>query len=632
MLAQTLGPGKAQVLVYANMNVNQTTKESLEYGKAGTPTQQSKTIETLTGTGTGAGGVTGTANLTTAASGANGKSNYKHETTNSSLGVSKTVTHSTIAPGTVESQHVSVLLDHSVPAASLPAIREAITNAAGIQTKRGDTISIGQVAFAKSTAAAPASSPLGDAKYVLLGLGAILFLFFTTRSLRKREKETIDEPVWLRELEAPMRLSELERETATRPAPVMAGVAPSGGGGAANGHGDDGAREHPPAGRAARRQRPRPRRPAASQLDAGGLARMAGELSSGHRPGAAGRSRRAPARHRRVRVRVPQGGGPDGRARVRARRQGAAAAGRGGDREPLDGDGQPELGRRGDDRLDLQRARRAGQHPGAGRGRGLDFARGVIERALGPERAAEVLGRLSARTETPPFDFLQRVPPERTAALLRSESPQTIALILASLQTTLAAQVLARLPERQQPDIALRIARMGETSAQVVQQVEEVIRHKLNAVAEREYSAAGGTKTLAEILNHSDRTTERNVLEKLASADEELAEEVRGMLFVFEDIVKLEERAIQQVLREADQKDLVLALRGAPENVKEVVLTNMSERGAEMLKEEMEIQPPQRKRDIDAAQSRIVAVVRKLEEAGTIVIAGGEEEESEAVV
>jgi len=263
---------------------------------------------------------------------------------------------------------------------------------------------------------------------------------------------------------------------------------------------------------------------------------------------------------------------------------------------------------------------------------GMDYARGVIERALGPERAAEILGRLAARTETPPFEFLQRVPADRTAALLRSESPQTIALILASLRTTSAAQVLARLPERQQPEIALRIARMGETSAQVLEQVEEVIRHKLTAVAEREYSAAGGTKTLAEILNHSDRTTERNVLEKLADEDQELAEEVRGMLFVFEDIVKLEERAIQQVLREADQKDLVLALRGAPEPVKDVVLKNMSERGAEMIKEEMEIQPPQRKRDIDAAQSRIVAVVRKLEEAGAIVIASEGEDESEAVV
>jgi flagellar M-ring protein FliF len=240
MLGQTLGDGKAQVLVYANMNVNKTTKESLEYGKAGTPTQQSKDIETLTGTGTGSGGVTGTANLTTAAAGASGKSNFKHETTTSSLGVDKTVTHSAIAPGVVESQHVSVLLDKTVPASALPAIREAVTNAAGIETKRGDTISIGQVAFAKSTTAAAASSPLSMAKYVLLGLGAIVFLFFTTRSLRKREKEPIEEPVWLRELDMPMRLSELERETATRPAAVMAGVAPPRSPGSANGHDSDG--------------------------------------------------------------------------------------------------------------------------------------------------------------------------------------------------------------------------------------------------------------------------------------------------------------------------------------------------------------------------------------------------------
>jgi flagellar M-ring protein FliF len=237
MLAQTLGPGKAQVLVYANMNVNQTTKESLEYGKTGTPTQQSKNIETLTGNGTGAGGVTGTANLTAAATGAGGKSNYKHETTNSALGVNKTVTHTTVAPGAVESQHVSVLLDKSVPASALPAIREAITNAAGIQAKRGDTISIGQVAFTKSTTTAAAASPLADVKYVLLGLGAMIFLFFTTRSIRKREKGPIEEPVWLRELDAPMRLSELERETAPRPAPVpaMAAATANGGDGADGG-------------------------------------------------------------------------------------------------------------------------------------------------------------------------------------------------------------------------------------------------------------------------------------------------------------------------------------------------------------------------------------------------------------
>ncbi|MGO9321026.1 MAG: flagellar motor switch protein FliG [Solirubrobacteraceae bacterium] len=269
---------------------------------------------------------------------------------------------------------------------------------------------------------------------------------------------------------------------------------------------------------------------------------------------------------------------------------------------------------------------------GPGASGGIAFVREVIAKALGPERAAEVLDRLSSRTESRPFEFLGRVPPERSVTLLRTESPQTVALILANLPTNLAAGVLARLPEAQQPDIALRIARMGETSAQVIRQVEEVIRQKLSVAGEQEFSASGGTKALAEILNHSDRTTERKVLEKLASTDKDLAEEVRSMLFVFEDIVKLEERAVQQVLREADQKDLVLALRGAPDNVKEVVLTNMSERGAEMIKEEMELQPPQRQRDIDAAQSRIVAVVRDLEEAGAIVIASDSEDEGEAVV
>jgi flagellar motor switch protein FliG len=270
---------------------------------------------------------------------------------------------------------------------------------------------------------------------------------------------------------------------------------------------------------------------------------------------------------------------------------------------------------------------------GAGASGGLEFAREVIERALGPERAAELLGRIAPGAEVRPFEFLRRVPPERISALLRSESPQTVALILGSLPTSLAAAVLARLPEPQQPEIALRIARMGHTSARVIEAIESVVRHKLTAVSEREYTSAGGTKALAGILNHADRSLERNVLENLASTDKDVAEEVRGMLFVFEDIVKLDERAIQQVLREVDQKDLVLALRGAPENVMEIVLANMSERGSAMLKEEMEIQPPQRKRDVDDAQSRIVAVVRKLDEAGAIVIAGDEDEEGgEAVV
>jgi flagellar motor switch protein FliG len=265
---------------------------------------------------------------------------------------------------------------------------------------------------------------------------------------------------------------------------------------------------------------------------------------------------------------------------------------------------------------------------------GLEFAHEVIERALGAERAADILGRLSGG-ESRPFEFLRRIQPERIATLMRGESAQTVALVLASLHANLAAGVLARLPSEEQPDVALRIARMGEASTSAIHKVEEAIRAKMGEEPVEEYATAGGAKALAGILNHADRTLERNVLENLAGADKDLAEQVRGMLFVFEDIVKLEERAVQQVLREVDQKDLVLALRGAPESVMEVVLTNMSERGAEMLKEEMEVQPPQRKRDVDAAQSRVVAVIRKLEEAGTITIGGGGEgdgEESEDVV
>ncbi len=231
LLAQTLGAGKAQVQVSAAVNANQTTQESLTYGKKGVPLQQSKNLETLAGNGGGA--AAGAANIPAyTQTGASGKSNYKHEVSTSTMGVDKTVTHSTIAPGAVESQHVAVLLDRSVPAASIPAIKEAVTNAAGIQTKRGDTISIGQMAFAKPPAAASAEAGggmLGYAKYALIGIASALFLFFTTRSLRRREREAIDSsPPWLRELELPIRLSELEGATPQHPAePSGAGARPT---------------------------------------------------------------------------------------------------------------------------------------------------------------------------------------------------------------------------------------------------------------------------------------------------------------------------------------------------------------------------------------------------------------------
>ena len=257
---------------------------------------------------------------------------------------------------------------------------------------------------------------------------------------------------------------------------------------------------------------------------------------------------------------------------------------------------------------------------------GVDYAREVLERALGPERALEIIGRMSTVIERRPFEFLRKTPPEQMVTFLRNESPQTIALVIANLHTTLASQVLSKLPDSDQAEIALRIARMGETSPDVVKQVEDVMRQKLDTVVQQEYSAAGGIKSLAEILNHTDRSTERNVLDSLTETDEELAVEVRRLLFVFEDIIKLDDRAIQMILREADQKDLALALRGVSDEVKDRILGNMSERGAQMLTEEMEFQPPQRKRVVEEAQGRIVAIVRKLEEAGAVVLSRGEED------
>jgi flagellar motor switch protein FliG len=251
---------------------------------------------------------------------------------------------------------------------------------------------------------------------------------------------------------------------------------------------------------------------------------------------------------------------------------------------------------------------------------GVAYAREVLERALGSEKAAEITGRLSAVIEMRPFEFLHRTPPEQINAFLRNEAPQTKALVISSLHTTLAAEVLSLLDEEQQADVSLRIARMSETSPAVIREVETVMRQKLSNVLSEEYAASGGVKSLADILNHADRPTERNVLDTLAVSDEELAEEIRALLFVFEDVVKLDDRAIQAVLKDVDDADLALALRGVAEEVKEKVLDNMSERRAEMLVEEIEYQPPQRKSVVEDAQGRIVAQIRRLEDSGEIMM------------
>src|SRR3954468_20722866 len=260
---------------------------------------------------------------------------------------------------------------------------------------------------------------------------------------------------------------------------------------------------------------------------------------------------------------------------------------------------------------------------------GVDYARSVLMRSLGEDRAEEIIGRLAATIERRPFEFLRRTPAEQIAVFLRNESAQTTALVISNLHTALAAQVLSLVPAEDQAEVALRIAMMAETRPEVVAQVEHVMRSRLSAIGAQDYSVAGGVKSLADILNYSDRSTERNVLDELAKADGELAEEIRLLLFTFEDVVKLDDRSIQMVLKEVDQKDLAIALRGVSEDVRGRIFANMSERGAELLREEIDFQPPQRKRVVEEAQGRIVGVVRRLEEAGAIVISrgsGGEDE------
>jgi flagellar motor switch protein FliG len=258
---------------------------------------------------------------------------------------------------------------------------------------------------------------------------------------------------------------------------------------------------------------------------------------------------------------------------------------------------------------------------------GVDFAREVLENAVGEERAQEIIGRLSAIIEVRPFEFMRRTPPEQIQAFLAGESTQTLALVIANMHTSLGAQVLAQLPPAVQAEVAMKIANMTETSPDVIKDVETVIRQKLAMVASQDYAAAGGVKGLADILNSADRGTERNVIDTLAEKDAQLAEEIKMLLFVFEDIVKLDDRSVQLVLKDVAQKDLAMALRGVSEEVKQKILGNMSQRGAEMLLEEMEYQPPQRRSVIEEAQTRIVGTVRRLEDAGAIVIARGDDDE-----
>ncbi len=254
---------------------------------------------------------------------------------------------------------------------------------------------------------------------------------------------------------------------------------------------------------------------------------------------------------------------------------------------------------------------------------GMDQAREMLERALGPQKAAEIMKRLKDANKVKPFTFVRNAEPKQVVNLLNQENPQTVALILSYLDADQASEILANLPQDVQSDISRRIALMERTSPDILVGVEKVLRDRLSTVFQQDFAATGGIPTIVDILNRVDRATEKHILEELEKEDAELAEEIRQKMFVFEDIISLDDSSIQRVVREVDTKDLALALKGSSEEVKNRVLRNISKRAAEILREEMDYMGPVRLREVEEAQQKIVAIIRSLDESGEIILSRG---------
>ena len=258
---------------------------------------------------------------------------------------------------------------------------------------------------------------------------------------------------------------------------------------------------------------------------------------------------------------------------------------------------------------------------------GIDYARELLEKSLGNQKAVDIINRLTSSLQTRPFDFIRRTDPAHLLNFIQQEHPQTIALILAYLEPQKASIILSQLPGEIQSDVAKRIATMDRTSPDVLREVERVLEKKLSTLSSEDYTAAGGVDSIVDILNMVDRSTERQIIETLEEDDPELAEEIKKRMFVFEDIVMLDDKAIQKVLREVDTQELSKALKSVDSEVQDKIFRNMSKRAASLLKEDMEFMGPTRRKDVEEAQQKIVAVIRKLEEAGEVVIARSGEED-----
>ncbi len=258
---------------------------------------------------------------------------------------------------------------------------------------------------------------------------------------------------------------------------------------------------------------------------------------------------------------------------------------------------------------------------------GIDYARELLEKSLGNQKAVDIISRLTSSLKTRPFDFIRRTDPAHLLNFIQQEHPQTIALILAYLEPAKASIILGQLQQEKQSDVAKRIATMDRTSPEVLREVERVLEKKLSSLSQEDYTAAGGVGSIVDILNLVDRSTEKIIIESLEEDDPELAEEIKKRMFVFEDIVMLDDRAIQKVMREVDTNELAKALKAVDADVQDKIYRNMSKRAAALLKEDMEFMGPTRRKDVEEAQQKIVSIIRKLEEQGEVVIARSGEED-----
>ena len=254
---------------------------------------------------------------------------------------------------------------------------------------------------------------------------------------------------------------------------------------------------------------------------------------------------------------------------------------------------------------------------------GIGYAKELLEKALGEEKAREVIGKLTASLQVRPFEFVRKTDASQLLNFIQDEHPQTIALILSYLSSSQAAAIIGALAPEKQADVAKRIALMDRTSPDVIKAVERVLEKKLASLVNQDYTIVGGIDPIVDILNTVDRGTEKHIMEQLEIEEPELADDIRKKMFVFEDIRSMDDKSIQRVLREVDNNDLAIALKGSNEEVQELIFNNLSKRLATMIREDMEFMGPVRLKDVEEAQQKIVNIIRKLEDAGEIIISRG---------